>query len=341
MCVLAGYIGAGAAAPILLEMLEREEGLGGGYYTGVATLHEGRLYYEKVVGDVAALRRTTGAERLPGAIGIAHSRTPSGGGREWAHPFVDCAGRLAYVANGAPGLFAHSTDLTRAANTLLDQGHAFRSACKETVEGYPRTRDGRSVHLSDVMCHAIEDAYRSEGDLLAGAALAYEAYPGEIVGLVLHADAPDQLVALRHNQPLVIGRGYGETYAATTSLAFPDEVQWQMAMPAQAAAAISSESILVRPFERQAFAVAPMPSPAAVDETILAALRGGQPQSIGALCEATNALWPGNCLAQKAMLVYQTVAALFEEGLVRLETDQVPGMAGAGQVPRTRVSWRE
>ena len=46
MCNIAGYVGNQPAAPILLEMLRKQEGLAGGYYTGIATIHEGKMYYK-------------------------------------------------------------------------------------------------------------------------------------------------------------------------------------------------------------------------------------------------------------------------------------------------------
>ncbi len=57
MCNIAGYIGNRPAAPILIEMLRKQEWLDGGLSTGIATIHEGKLYYAKVVGDVEALVR--------------------------------------------------------------------------------------------------------------------------------------------------------------------------------------------------------------------------------------------------------------------------------------------
>ena len=50
MCTIAGYIGEKRAAPVLLEMLKREESFDSGYYSGIATIHEGRLYYAKLTG---------------------------------------------------------------------------------------------------------------------------------------------------------------------------------------------------------------------------------------------------------------------------------------------------
>src|SRR5690606_23947461 len=133
MCVIAGYIGNKPAAPILLEMLRREEGFAGGYYSGIATLSEDELRFEKVVGDVATLENETAAAKLPGNIGVAHSRTPSGGGREWSHPFVDTSGRLAYIANGAVGKFDNLPQLASLSQELMEAGHEFGSVQHEAV----------------------------------------------------------------------------------------------------------------------------------------------------------------------------------------------------------------
>ena len=56
MCNIAGYIGDESAAPILLEMTERQQGFAGGYSTGIATICDGELYSAKVVGDVSTLK---------------------------------------------------------------------------------------------------------------------------------------------------------------------------------------------------------------------------------------------------------------------------------------------
>ncbi|NLC43023.1 MAG: hypothetical protein GX783_01940, partial [Clostridiales bacterium] len=52
MCNIAGYIGKRQTAPILVEMMKRQEGFGGGYYTGITTQDEGKLHSTKVVGDI-------------------------------------------------------------------------------------------------------------------------------------------------------------------------------------------------------------------------------------------------------------------------------------------------
>ena len=68
MCNIAGYVGTEPAAPLLLEMIERQEGLAGGYYTGIVTLADGRLHCAKVVGDTATLRAAVRDLDLPGTM---------------------------------------------------------------------------------------------------------------------------------------------------------------------------------------------------------------------------------------------------------------------------------
>ena len=65
MCNIAGYIGNRRAAPIRIEMLRRQEIYDGGLATGIATVHEGKLYMRKVAGNLDELLRDTDAIDLP------------------------------------------------------------------------------------------------------------------------------------------------------------------------------------------------------------------------------------------------------------------------------------
>ena len=59
MCNIAAYAGNRQAAPILLEMLRRQQDYDGGMSAGIATVHEGKLYWRKVVGSVETLMQET------------------------------------------------------------------------------------------------------------------------------------------------------------------------------------------------------------------------------------------------------------------------------------------
>ena len=337
MCVLCAYAGDRPAAPVLLEMLRREEGLAGGYYTGLATIHEGTLHYAKVVGDTDTLCRETPAADLPGCIGIAHSRTPSGGGREWSHPFIDCSGKLAYVANGGQGVFAGKGYLEQAGCKLAEAGHRFCSAVPEPVSAYPVLPDGSCIHLSDIMCHLVEEEMKGAIDLTAAMAAAYRQCPSEIVGLALHADDSLGFAAARFNMPLVIGRDGAGIYAASTAIAFPDTVAWTAEMPANCAARISMTDMRFVPFDIAALPVSPMPPPDTAATALIGSLAANGPQGIGELCNAVRPLFADDLPAPCAMLVYQTLTALLREGRIILETERVPGMFGQGTVPKTRA----
>ena len=99
MCIIAGYAGKRNAAPILIDMLKKTEYMDGGLSTGIATIHNGKLYTRKVLGDVDTLIRETDAMNLPGTTGIIHSRT-SNDFISCAHPFLSADGKLATVENG-------------------------------------------------------------------------------------------------------------------------------------------------------------------------------------------------------------------------------------------------
>lgn len=343
MCVIAGYIGNKQAAPVLLEMLQREEGLGGGYYSGIATIHEGKLHYEKLVGDTANLLKNTRALELPGTIGIAHSRTKSGGGREWGHPFIDTKNQLAYIANGAVGVFDNLPLLTELSENLIADGHRFLSAQDEPVESYPQLKNGQSVHFSDTLCQAIGAAYETSTaephPLLIAASQSYQEYPSELVGLCLHAAHPDEIVVVRHNMPCEIGRNKeGEIYLATTTIAFPSDVCWQTRMPAQSGALFQRDgSILIEPFRNTPISIGTFPSPTAIEAAIQPLLNATEPPTVGTLCTAVKQLWPEGTLNEKAIAIYETVASMIVEERICLKGINVPGVEDGTTVPQTRI----
>lgn len=215
MCNIAGYIGTERAAPVLISMMAAQEGFAGGYYSGIATVADGRMHVRKTVGDLAALLRDTDAEALPGTVGIIHSRSKSGGDAEWAHPFVSCDEQLAYIANGADGIFASRRDQDAVTATLATAGHILRSATAGRIGKYPVLPDGRGVHTSEVMCHLIESLVRAGSDPARAMQEAYVSFPAEIVGLLLAASDGDRIVAARINQPLMLGRGRAAATAET------------------------------------------------------------------------------------------------------------------------------
>lgn len=347
MCVIAGYLGKEPAAPILLEMLRREEGLAGGFYSGIVTLHEGVLHHTKVVGDVETLIATTPALQLPGTIGLAHSRTPSGGGQPWAHPFIDAFNKLAYIANGAPGPYKGKVDYDGPADALLQRGYTFSSAQHGQVGNYPTLPDGSCVHASDILCQDMaarfEDLPPGPLRLVQAASATYQTLPGSIVGLCLHIDQPDEIVGVRHNKPMEIGLLTDGSYVvASSTLAFPKGVERHFRAPALSGLRLHrEEGITILPFENQTLVPLGLPpSATAVERAVVGLLREKGRVWVHTLLEASVPLWPADELNEKEMVVFPLLAALAREGKIELCDERVPGVDGQGTVPRTFAHWR-
>ncbi|HWL53960.1 MAG TPA: hypothetical protein VNQ90_16080 [Chthoniobacteraceae bacterium] len=347
MCVIAGYIGTQPAAPLLLEMLRREEGLAGGYYTGIVTLHEGRLHHAKVVGDVETLIATTDAWKLPGTIGLAHSRTPGGGGHGFAHPFLDHHQKLAYIANGSNGLYNGKVDFAAAAEVLLQNGYSFSSASPEKITKYPVLADGRCIHYSDLLCQDMAWRYEnlppSPDRLLKAISATYQHLPGEIVGLCLHADGPDEIAGARHNKPMEIGKLPDGSYVlASSTLAFPGEARHHLRMPGLSAIRIHrEEGIQISPFEnKKLLPLGLPPSALAVEEKVVHFLRQEKQVWVPMLREhASASLWKEHELGEPESVVFPLLAALLKEGRINLQNEYVPGVKGHGLVPRMTAHW--
>ena len=335
MCNIAGYLGSERAAPVLIEMMARQEGWGGGHYTGLATIDAGRLHWRKVVGDLDRLLTQTDAADLPGTIGILHSRSPSGGDREWGHPFLSPDESLAYIANGHRGAFAASTDVDAVAARLRAAGYAFRSHVPQQVGTYPTLADGSSVHFSDLMCGLIHHEASRCGSLWEGMARAYAAFPGEIVGLALGLSDPEAIQVARISMPMMLGRTATGTCLATTAMAFPGSTaDWLMAVPANAALRVTRDGFAARPLEpRPGLPADPLPW-GAVESAVLAQLADGKAHGMGALGKASAACWPEGCIPQSALAIYEVLRGLQRAGRLEVVRQTVAGAEPGLTAPR-------
>jgi glucosamine--fructose-6-phosphate aminotransferase (isomerizing) len=236
MCIIAGYTGYRSAAPILVEMLKNTEYISGGLSTGIATIHEGKLYTRKVVGDVDTLLRETDALSLPGTTGIIHSRT-GGNHVEHAHPFLSDDGKLALVLNGtnqgggSRELFAASNGIM---NEFLDKGIKIRTAINKAEDPANAKRilkNGYIYHDSEPYALIVGEGVRglTGEELRAGVAReikkALETLPIDIITAMVHEDLPDTITFGNISRPMSIGLGDGEIYTCTVPFGLPDRIQ--------------------------------------------------------------------------------------------------------------------
>ena len=315
MCNIAGYVGTKNAASVLIEMIRIQEGLGGGFFTGLAT-HDGTaLQYRKLEGELADLLHNTDAASLPGNMGIAHSRTPSGGDGSWAHPFAserNGSVELCYVANGAIGRFKHQNErYNQIADQLIADG--FDIPCKLNFPGekYNKLSTGEAVHMSDVMCQLIYRHKTNGLDTADAMAEAFMEMPSEIVGLSVDREHPDRIFFSRINQPMFVGFDDSGAYLATSPMAFPSQVKTFELLPPLSSGTVFKDHFVVKPFREFPVPVAPIDDAAKADAValILRMLQTGK-QDISSLSIGLRDTLPTDRINQVAPLIYTGLTEL-------------------------------
>ncbi len=225
MCNIAGYVGEKRAAPILLEMISRQQVFDGGCCAGIVTIHEGKFYMRKVVGSVEDLIRETDALDLPGTIGIAHTR-PGGGKREAvAHPFISSSGKTASVANGAlRDVKDRISFFSEICEMLCSEGFEFSSMQKSDKPSYFHIKSGYSFHPADVFCGNTEH-YLNKGASGYPEAMAkmMTDFYSDTVSVMLNIDNAKEIFVTRNTRPMFVLSKESETYIATAPFGFLDE----------------------------------------------------------------------------------------------------------------------
>lgn len=263
MCNIAGYVGKKAAAPILIDMLRREEGFDAGYYSGIATICDGKIHYAKLVGNVDRLCDCTDALSLPGNIGIIHGRSGTiSGDYRWAHPFtteVDGEVKIAYVANGGIGYAENRrAEYTELADSLMKEGFDLKSRQVSDTDLYNKLSDGSTAHMSDIMCQLISKHMREGVDTRAAMEKAFCDMPSEIVGLLLSLSDSDKIFFSRINQPMFLSFSEDGAYLSTTPHVFPDSCGEAQLLPPLSSGYITNTTLFSSPFKAPPCTVAPI-----------------------------------------------------------------------------------
>lgn len=215
MCNIAGYSGNRQAAPILLEMLRKQEPYDGDMSTGIATIHEGKLYFRKIVGTVDDFLREVDLSELPGTTGIAHSRPAGDKNMPAVHPNFNPDCTMAIVTNGTK-VFKYRYKWGEAAALLNENGY-----------DYPiPDNDLSQVTNSPKLRIWLMDYYMKQGDSITKALVkSCDQIYTDNVSVVVHQDYPDSIFATRITRPMQVILENGEAYMATTRYAFPEDLK--------------------------------------------------------------------------------------------------------------------
>ena len=325
MCNIAGYVGTEDAAPLLLDLIERQEGLAGGYYTGIATIHEGTIHWAKVVGDCAKLREETNAEELPGTIGLSHSRSRSGGDWLWSHPFVTSEDGVAYIANGARGFFEDNVDNGAAARRLEAEGCTYTAVANEQIGKYPALEGGRSVHMSDVMAHAIDRQLASGREPEDAIRQAFVELPAEIVGLYVTPKHPESIFGARLTMPMCVAFDERGAFIASSPTGFDPRPDWWTWVPPYSSATVSASRLEMSRFDAPEGPLADDISRAHARTSILQALEDTEGKPVGPLLDAVKHHSAREELVVRYDPVYHALYEMLGEGIVEQYTETLEG----------------
>ncbi|MBQ4528641.1 MAG: hypothetical protein II998_11295 [Clostridia bacterium] len=250
MCNISGYIGTKQAAPILVEMLKREEIYDGGYSTGVCTIHNGKLYYKRVLGNVDDFLKEVDLDELPGTIGIAHSR-PSNSFLLHGHPYISNNERIAMVSNGTtPPDEELAARRDRIVNDLYNKGYRFYTQFKAESSHFPRLDNGDFVSALEVVANQCQEYITHGYDPIHAQTKALDDMYSERVGCMINADDPNYIGVCRLSRPMEILMCGTESYIATTRFAFPENVSGDAySLPVQHACKVTSKGFEVLPYK--------------------------------------------------------------------------------------------
>lgn len=198
MCGIVGYIGNKKASPILINGLLKLE-YRGYDSAGISTIEKTGLSTMKDKGRVKNLYNIPEIEKSEGTVGIAHTRWATHGkpSKENAHPHMDNTKTFSVVHNGIVENFNELKKL------LCDNGYTF----------YSQTD-------TEIIPNLIDYYYKKETDnddlkFLRAVKNACNSLKGSFALEIICKDYPDNMIVVRKDSPLVIGKGDGENYISS------------------------------------------------------------------------------------------------------------------------------
>ena len=196
MCSIIGYSGKNSAAPILVKGLQKME-YRGYDSVGIATESENKIVVKKGVGRVVEVNNAVQLDKLPGNIGIGHTRWATHGKvtEKNAHPHSSNSGKIAIVHNGIVENFEELK------SDLQNKGYEFQS---ETD--------------TEVIANLIQLNLDETSDVKQSIIKTVNQIKGHYSFVAIFDDGT--LAAARFHEPLIVGVGKNGNYLSSDVLGF-------------------------------------------------------------------------------------------------------------------------
>ena len=198
MCGIVGYIGKKEAKPILIGGLLRLE-YRGYDSAGIATIESSGIKTIKNKGRVSELEKSNEINSLTGTVGIGHTRWATHGKPSSinSHPHMDNSNSFAVVHNGIIENYADLKEF------LISHKYTFIS--DTDTEVIPNLIHYYYKNSTKNGLEKFEEAVTN----------ACKTFKGSYAIEVLCSDFPDNMIAVRKDSPLVIGKGKEENYLSS------------------------------------------------------------------------------------------------------------------------------
>ncbi len=197
MCGIIGYVGNKKATPVLIDGLLSLE-YRGYDSAGIAVIENQELVVMKDKGRVANLKEISGIEDLTSSIGIAHTRWATHGkpSKENSHPHMDNANLFAVVHNG-----------------IIENYHELREFLSS--KGYHFLSQTDTEVIPNLIHYYYTNGISDENPFLRAVKSAVDDLKGSYAIEVISKLYPNEIIVVRKDSPLVIGRGKGENFIAS------------------------------------------------------------------------------------------------------------------------------
>ncbi len=193
MCGIVGYVGLNEAEPILLDGLAKLEYRG--YDSAGIAVHNGqKINIVKSKGKLAELQKKLSQNELNGTLGIGHTRWATHGAPSDinSHPHASNNCKIAVVHNG-----------------IIENYLSIKEELTES--SFASDTD------TEVIAHLINKFYTKATikNLLDAVYAAIDKMCGTYALAIICSDFPDKLIAVKKDNPLVIGIGKNENFIAS------------------------------------------------------------------------------------------------------------------------------